>query len=251
MTTDLRIVSDPAELARAAAAEFARHASAAVRERNLFSVALSGGSTPKLLYAELANDPSLRDRLSWDKIHFFWGDERAVPPDDEESNFRLAHDALLSQVPVPPENVHRIRAEETDPALAASDYERELRNFFQLNSQQLPRFDLILLGLGPDGHTASLFPSTDALNETEHLVVANWIERLKTHRITVTFPVLNNAASVLFLVSGSEKANVLRDVISGANTDEYPAQRVRPTSGTVTWLVDEDAASQISRAADK
>ena len=182
---EIRILKTAAELFEAAAAEFAAQASQAVRASGRFTVALSGGSTPKALYSLLAT----KSNIPWDKIYFFWGDERHVPPDHPESNYRMANEALLSKVPVRPENIFRIHAEEKDAAAAALQYEQALKDFFHLSPGQFPRFDLVLLGTGPDGHTASLFPGTAALNETQRLVVANWVPKFNTHRITFTFPV--------------------------------------------------------------
>lgn len=236
---EVRVLAGPGELARAAADELL----AAAYDRDRFTVALSGGSTPRALYRLLAGDP-YRDRLRWDGIHFFWGDERHVPPDHPDSNFRMAREALLDHVPVPPGNIHRIAAEEPDAAVAAARYEAELRAFFHLSPGEPPRFDLVLLGLGADGHTASLFPGTAAVHETEKLVVAVWVEAQKAFRITLTPAVLNAAARVIFLVSGEEKAAALAGVI-GSGGARYPAQVVRPENGAVSWLVDCAAAREL------
>ncbi len=238
---DIRILNTPQELFQAAAAEFIALASTAIRDHEKFSVALSGGSTPKSLYSVLA-----RSALPWDKIFFFWSDERHVPPDHPESNYRMAKEALLSKVPVPPENIFRVRAEEKDANVVAKDYEEALRSFFGLRPGEFPRFDLILLGLGPDGHTASLFPNTAALNETKLLVVANWVEKFKANRITFTYPVLNNAACVIFLVSGADKADMVRTVLEDGRAD-LPSQRVHPVNGRLLWLLDKGAASKLSK----
>ncbi len=238
---DIRILNAPQELFQAAAAEFIALASTAIRDHRKFTVALSGGSTPKSLYSVLA-----RSALPWDKIFFFWSDERHVPPDHPESNYRMAKEALLSKVPVPPENIFRVRAEEKDANVVAKDYEEALRSFFGLRPGEFPRFDLILLGLGPDGHTASLFPNTAALNETKLLVVANWVEKFKANRITFTYPVLNNAACVIFLVSGADKADMVRTVLEDGRAD-LPSQRVHPVNGRLLWLLDKGAASKLSK----
>ena len=238
---DIRILNTPQELSQAAAAEFISLASTAIRDHEKFSVALSGGSTPKSLYSVLATAT-----LSWEKIFFFWSDERHVPPDHPESNYRMAKEALLSIVPVPPENIFRVRAEEKDANVVAKDYEEALRSFFGLRPGEFPRFDLILLGLGPDGHTASLFPNTAALNETKLLVVANWVEKFKANRITFTYPVLNNAACVIFLVSGADKADMVRTVLEDGRAD-LPSQRVHPVNGRLLWLLDKGAASKLSK----
>jgi 6-phosphogluconolactonase len=238
---EIRILKNSQELFEAAAAEFAAQATDAVRARGRFTVALSGGSTPKSLYALLATKPS----IPWDKICFFWGDERHVPPDHPDSNYRMANEALLSKVPLRPENIFRIRAEEKDADAAALQYEQTMRQFFHLSPGEFPRFDLILLGLGPDGHAASLFPESSALNERQRLVVANWVEKFKTYRITFTFPVLNAAAYVIFLASGPGKAAILHEVLENSSAN-LPSQLVRPTDGKVLWLVDSAAASALS-----
>ena len=238
---DIRILNTPQELFQAAAAEFISLASMAIRDHEKFSVALSGGSTPKSLYSVLA-----KATLSWEKIFFFWSDERHVPPDHPESNYRMAKEALLSIVPVPPENIFRVRAEEKDANVVARDYEEALRSFFHLRPGQFPRLDLILLGIGPDGHTASLFPNTAALNETKRLVVANWVEKFKTNRITFTYPVLNHAACVIFLVSRADKSDMVRTVLEDERAG-LPSQKVHPVNGRLLWLLDNDAASKLSK----
>jgi 6-phosphogluconolactonase len=180
-------------------------------------------------------------------MFFFWGDERHVPPTDPESNYRMAEETLLSKIPVTPANVFRIPAEIPDAAAAAEAYEQTLRKFFALEPGQFPRFDLILLGMGPDGHTASLFPGTAALQEKSRQVVANWVEKFKTNRITLTLPVLNAARSVAFLVSGTDKALALKAVLEGdAPGEQYPSKLVRPADGQLIWFVDRAAASELS-----
>lgn len=236
---ELRIFDTPTDLFRGAAEEFCTQAVAAVAQHGKFSVALSGGSTPKSLYQLLATDAN----LPWDKTYFFFGDERHVPPDHPDSNYRMANEALLSKAPAA--NVFRIPSEMKDADAAATVYEQTLRNFFRLGPGEFPRFDLILLGLGPDGHTASLFPGSAALSENKKLVVANWVEKFKTYRITFTFPVLNNAACVMFLSCGADKAGILHDVLENPRAD-LPSQRVRPTNGRLLWMVDQAAASELS-----
>jgi len=213
-------------------------AETAVRERGRFSVALSGGNTPRTVYSLLANE---HKQLPWDRIHIFFGDERHVPPDDPESNFRMASESLLSKVPIPQNNVHRIRAE-LDAEAAAMQYEQELREFFHLMDHDWPRFDLIFLGLGDDGHTASLFPGSKALSNESSRVAANWVEKFQTSRITLTFPVLNHAAEIVFLVSGAGKARILSEVLR-PGVRKFPAQNVQPENGRLLWLVDQDAGS--------
>jgi len=188
--------------------------------------------------------------LPWDKMFFFWSDERHVPPTDPESNYRMADEALLSKVPVPAANIFSIPAENPDAAAAAEAYEQTLREFFALKAGEFPCFDLILLGLGPDGHTASLFPETAALQEKSRLVVANWVEKMKAYRITFTLPLLNAAREAVFLASGTDKAAILHEVLEGRGPDEkYPSRLVRPTEGKLIWFVDRAAASELSLAA--
>ena len=240
MGVDVKIVPDSAALARAAAQEFHRLAEAAVGDRDRFSVALSGGNTPRDVYSLLADE---HKELPWDKIHIFFGDERHVPPDHPDSNFHMASESLLSRVPIPENNVHRIRAE-LDADSAALDYEGQLREFFQLIDHGWPRFDLVLLGLGDDGHAASLFPGSAALTESARMAVANWVEKFRAFRITLTYPVLNHAAEVVFLVSGESKAEILNDVLR-PGVKKYPAQSVQPVNGRLLWLVDHDAARML------
>lgn len=236
---EVRVFDGASELMRATADEIARAARQAVDDHGRFTWALAGGSTPRTVYQLLASD-FYHERMPWSAIHFFWGDERHVPPDHPDSNFRMAREAMLDRVPVPAENVHRIPAEEPDAQRAAAEYEATLRSFFSLAPGEQPRFDLILLGLGKDGHTASLFPGGDAVREREQLVVAPWVEAQKTFRITLTPPVLNHARRAMFLVSGEEKAEALRAVLEGAREPErYPAQIVE---GNRLWMVDLAAA---------
>jgi 6-phosphogluconolactonase len=243
MAAEIKILPDSMALYRAAAQEFKRLAETSVAERGRFSVALSGGSTPRNVYSLLADN--YKD-LPWDRIHIFFGDERHVPPTDADSNFRMANESLLSKVPIPESNVHRIRAE-LDPNAAAEDYEKQLREFFQLKGGSWPRFDLIWLGLGEDGHTASLFPGSEALNEASRRVAANWVQKLQTFRITLTFPVLNHAAEAVFLVSGENKAQILSDVLK-PGAKKYPSQSIQLENGHLIWLVDRDAAKLLQPA---
>ena len=243
---EIRILTTPQELFEAAGEEVLRDANEAVKARGRFSLAMSGGSTPKSLYNLLASNA--RTALPWDRMYFFWGDERHVPPTDADSNYRMADEAMLSKVPVPAGNVFRMATENPDAAQVAEDYEKTLRKFFQLSPGDVPQFDLILLGLGPDGHTASLFPGTAALREKSRLVVSNWVEKLKTHRLSFTFPVLNAARCVAFLVSGTDKASVLKTVLEeNAPGEQYPAKLVNPTTGRLIWFLDRAAASFLSK----
>jgi len=235
----IQIFSDSFALAAGAAEHFVARSIEAVERRGLFTVALSAGSTPSILYQLLADQSEpFRDQIPWSNIHFFWSDERHVPPDHPESNYRMANEALLSHVPVSENNVHRVLSENPDASAAAEAYESTL---WALAHDDLPRLDLILLGLGTDGHTASIFPGSEVLHETRRLVAAPWVEKLKTYRITMTLPLLNNGASVVFLVSGKEKAQIVKEVLEGPK--KYPAQEVRLANGELLWLLDADAAN--------
>src|SRR5713101_1757531 len=240
---DIRICADAAALAQQTADEFVRLAQESVAARGRFTVALAGGSTPKAAYA-LLTSAAYHDRVPWQQIDFFWGDERHVPPDHPDSNYRMAYEAMLSKVPIPAENIFRIHAEEKDADAAARAYEQTLTAFFHLQPGEFPRLDLILLGMGPDGHTASVFPGTRALHEKTRLVVANWVEKLNAYRFTMTLPVRNHSACAMFLVSGRDKANVLREVLEH-QTEELPASLVRPTNGRLVWMIDQEAASAL------
>lgn len=238
---DIVVCRDPDELSERAAAEVARLIDASIQAGDRFTVALSGGSTPRSLYALLARPEW--DRVPWEKIHLFWGDERCVPPDHPDSNYGMAREALISKVPIPAANVHRIEGEK-DPELAAAAYEMCLKRFFRLRDGEFPRFDLVLLGLGEDGHAASLFPGSDALRERRRLVVAAYVERLGAWRVTLTLPVLNHAANVWFLAAGRNKADVVKRVLCGdPGAEDLPAALVRPAGGRMVWLVDEAALS--------
>lgn len=238
----VEVFPNTAAVSREAARQFASLAEEAVRQRGRFCVALSGGSTPRALHERLAGPEVPGPPIAWDHVHLFWGDERYVPPNHPDSNYRMARETLLDRVPIPPAQVYPIPTSYADPAEAAAAYEQTLRTAFGLPYGQWPRFDLILLGLGPDAHTASLFPGTAALHEGQRLVAANWVEKLHAWRITLTPPVLNHAAHVLFLVSGAEKTGALRAVWHGARDPErFPAQLVRPAAGDLVWLIDEAA----------
>lgn len=247
LEADVQLLPDAEALYRAAAAEFAKAAVEAMQAKGSFTVTLSGGSTPAGMYSLLANDPAFREQVQWDKTYFFWGDERHVPPDHKDSNYRMAHEALLSKVNVPADHVWRIKGEYEDAKAAADEYERTLRSFFQLKHGRFPRFDLVLLGMGPEAHTASLFPGSSALHEEERLVVSTWVGKLYTERITLTAPVLNNAACVLFLIQGEEKAPALKAVLEGPyEPDQLPAQLIRPPRGKLLWLVEHSAGRLLS-----
>jgi 6-phosphogluconolactonase len=227
----------PEGLAEAAARAFVEGAAEAIAERGRFAVALAGGSTPKATYEVLARDHS--EDVDWPNVHAFFGDERTVPPDHEDSNYRMAREALLDHVPVG--SVHRVRGE-LPPDEAAASYERDLGQFF---GGEFPVLDLVMLGIGEDGHTASLFPETAALEVTDRLAAANPVPKLDTTRLTLTVPVLNAAREVCFLVSGAGKAGSLAEILEGdAAPRQYPAKLVRPPGGP-TWMVDRAAASAL------
>jgi 6-phosphogluconolactonase len=237
----IRILPDKDSLMQAAADLTSQAAEQAIAEQGRFSLALSGGSTPRALYQLLVDTP-YRERISWANVHIFWGDERCVPPDDIESNYRMARESLLEHVPLPPANIHRIQGEQP-PQAAAAAYAAELAQFF---AGEMPRFDLVLSGMGDDGHTASLFPHTAALDETEKWVTANYVPQKDTWRITLTLPVINAAQQVVFLVTGAEKAKRLREVLYGPQQPyNLPSQRIQPTSGNLVWLLDLAAASAL------
>ena len=287
MDSILTVLDDEAAVAQRAAEWFVSAVQAA---RSPTAVCLSGGSTPRALYRLLADEP-YRARLPWNAIHFYWGDERHVPPDHADSNYRMAREAMLDHVPVPAAHVHRIAGEEPVAAAAAAAYERELIAHFALRADRdggaqgngaahadggahgnggdggdgsamgagdatidWPRFDVLLLGLGEEGHTASLFPGSPALGERRHLVAAPWVEAHQTYRITLTPPALNHAATVIFLVSGAAKAAALAGVLEGTDDGatgaapqrlQYPAQIIAPVDGRLLWLVDLPAAARL------
>jgi 6-phosphogluconolactonase len=238
----VKIFGDADALARAAAGRFVESAAAAVKTSRRFSVALAGGNTPRNVYELIAGD-DFSSRVDWARTYVFFGDERCVPPDHPESNYRMADETLLGRVPLPRENVHRIEGA-GDPVENARTYEDELRSFF--DDADWPELDLVLLGLGDDGHTASLFPHTPALDAGGAWVAANRVEKLGAFRITLTAPAINHARRVLFLVSGRSKAARLADVIKGRfEPGRLPAQLIRPVAGELEWFVDEDAASEL------
>ena len=238
------VLPDSGALARRGAELFAAAAKETVAQAGRFAVALSGGRTPASLYQVLASDSRLRAEVPWPHCFVFFGDERHVAPDHPDSNYRMAHESLLSRVPIDAAHVFRIKGELEDPDRAALEYEETIRGFFQILPGALPRFDLVMLGLGSDGHVASLFPGTHGLDEPERLAVANRIDRLDTDRITLTLPVLNEAARVMVLVQGSEKAQTLAAVLHGvAGQPALPAQLIQPRNGSLIWLVDKSAAA--------
>jgi 6-phosphogluconolactonase len=239
-----RVFADRDELLAAARAEFIERAQKALRARRRFTVLLSGGSTPRTLYESLADAP-----LDWNRVQVFFGDERCVPPDHADSNYRMAREALLSKIAIPERNVHRFRTEDADPERVAKEYEGQLQAFFKLRLGEVPTVDLALMGMGADGHTASLFPGTTALDEEVRLSVAVWVEALKTWRLTLTYPLFNKARCALFLVAGADKAEALRQVLdAGASAaPRLPAARIRPADGELLWWLDAAAAGSLPR----
>ena len=242
------IYADPDALAQAAASALVRLVKQAVADRGTATIALSGGSTPKKLYTVLATDPACAD-APWDKVDFFFGDERHVPPNNDDSNFLMVQKSLLSTGVIPAAGVHRMSAEMPRADEAAAEYEKELQGFFGENQRidGFPRFDLILLGMGPDGHTASLFPDSPALEEKKRWVVSNPVEKFKTDRITFTFPVLNAAREIHLLVAGKDKAEKVGEILGPKREHPpYPVQRVEPVAGKKIWMLDDAAAAQLS-----
>jgi 6-phosphogluconolactonase len=229
------VSKNPAELASRAAAEFVSIAKDAIVERGSFVVALSGGSTPLILYKHL-----VEASLDWGRVVFFFGDERNVPPDEDASNFKGANKSLFRPLRIREDSIFRWRTELETPQAVAEDYEQTLKKF----SHGIPRFDLVLLGMGADGHTASLFPGTDALNETERLAVANWVPQLGSWRFTLSYPVINNARNVMFLVAGEDKASSVNDVFE--MDVDLPAKLVQPVNGKLTWFLDEASAGDLT-----
>jgi 6-phosphogluconolactonase len=241
------IFPDGDAIARRAAEEFLRAATEAVTQRGSFTVALAGGSTPKALYSLLVSDPSFRDKLPWKRLNFFFGDERHVPPDNDQSNYRMASESLFSKAPMQPSQITRFCAEYPDPEKAALEYEQALRAYFKMNEGAYPRFDLVLLGMGDEGHTLSLFPGTKALPASNRVVVRNWVGKLYTDRITLTAPAANQANRVIFMVTRSDKALALKAVLEGPyEPDQLPAQLIQPVRGKLLWLVDQAAGSMLA-----
>lgn len=240
------VCNDEEAVAREAARRFVAHTAATIQQRGRFAAALSGGSTPKRLYELLADDP-YRGRVDWSYVHFFWGDERFVPATHQDSNYHMTDVALLDTLELNNGNIHRVRTEMDSADAAAAAYEREVISFFQVGPGELPRFDLILLGLGTNGHTASLFPHTRLLHESSRLVAAEYIDEVRQARISFTAPLLNAARETLFLVTGAEKASVVHEVLFGPSDPErLPAQLIDP-SGSLTWLVDQAAAAALPK----
>ncbi len=256
----IKVFPDLEAVSRHAASIFVNLSAKSIAEHGRFAAAIPGGSTPKKLFELLASE-EYKNKIDWSRVHFFWTDERCVPPEDTKSNFRLAFDVLLSKIPVPAENIHRIKGE-LPPEAGAQDYENNLKIFF--GKSGLPVFDLIILGMGEDGHTASLFPDSDALKETEKVAVAVHYEippyqrgikgvviplkKSEIPRITLTLPVLNNASQIIFLGSGKSKADMVGKILSdGTEKKHYPAGLVKPVHGNLLWLIDKETAKKLSR----
>ena len=249
LSPDVRILADGAAIAKRAAQLLVEIATKAVSQKGSFDLVLSGGSTPKTLYSLLVSDLALHSQLPWDKMHIFFGDERHVGPDDSQSNFHMASEAMISKSPLKPEQVFRMKGEYEESEQAAEEYEQAIRKHFKLSDGQFPRFDLVLLGMGPEGHVASLFPGTKALRENRRIAVHNWVGKVLMDRITLTAPAINNAANVICMVTGAEKAQALAAVLEHVyEPEQLPAQLIQPTNGSLLWLVDTAAGSLLTHA---
>ena len=238
----IEVLSDLEALSHCAASFFVSASKNSIATKKRFAVAISGGSTPRRLYT-LLSSPPYRNQVDWQRVHFFWADERCVPIEDEGSNFKAAFDRLLSKVPIPDGNIHRIRGEE-EPEKIARAYEEDIKKFFGISG--LPVFDLVILGMGEDGHTASLFPGSKSLEETDRLAVSVYLDKPNWNRITLTLPILNNAVQILFLVTGQAKADVVSEILrDGEKKRQFPAGLISPIQGIVTWLIDKEAAGKL------
>jgi len=248
-TREVRILPDAAAIAKRAAEKFLEIASAAVVRKGSFEVALSGGSTPKVLYSLLVNDTGLRAQVPWDKMYVFFGDERHVGPENELSNYRMARESLFTKAPLRPEQIFRIKGEFPEAEDAAKEYEQQIRQHFKLSDGQFPRFDLIFLGMGDEGHVASLFPGTKALQEQKRIAVHNWVGKVLMDRITLTAPTIKNAANVIVMATGAAKAPALAAVLERVyEPEQLPAQLIQPVDGKLLWLVDPAAGSMLTQA---
>lgn len=238
----IKVFQNLEELNDFAADKFVEIGSEAIENRGKFTVSLAGGSTPKSLYKLLSSN-KFKDKIDWSKVFFFFGDERNVLPDSDESNFKMAHENLFAPLEMNVNNIFPWLAASETPEIVAEIYQGEIKRFFKLGENEFPLFDLILLGMGNDGHTASLFPLTKALHETDKIAVDNYVEKLNTTRLTLTFPVINKARNLMFLVAGEEKAETLRDVLEGEfQPEKLPSQSVKPENGNLYWLLDENVA---------
>jgi 6-phosphogluconolactonase len=241
----IAIYPDSNTLSQEAAQYIVRLASQSIVTRGRFTIALSGGSTPKVLYGLLGTEP-YRGQIDWASVEIFWSDERCVPPDSADSNYALAQEVLLSKIPIPANQIHRMPADQPNSEAASSEYASEMQRTF--GTSGIPSFDLIQLGMGPEGHTASLFPHQESLHEQRRLVMPVTVPKPPPPRLTFTPPILNAARHVLFLVTGGEKADAVQAVLEGSyQPEEYPAQIVRPTNGEVTWMLDTRAAAKLTK----
>jgi 6-phosphogluconolactonase len=246
-TREVVLLPDAAAITRRAADEFLKAVNEAIAEKDSFTVALAGGSTPKALYTMLTSDPAYSQKIPWAKLHFFFGDERHAPPDNNESNFHMANETLFSKGLIKQEQIVRIKGEYADTEKAALEYEQALRAYFKLKDGEYPRFDLVLLGMGEEGHTLSLFPGTKALHASNRIVVRNWVGKLYTERITLTVAAANQAKHVMFSVTRADKALALKAVLEGPyEPEQLPAQFIQPVNGKLLWLVDKDAGSKLA-----
>lgn len=239
---NVKTFEDLKAISEAAADHFIKIGNKAIKKNGRFTVALSGGSTPKELYNKLTS-PEYKDKIDWENVFFFFGDERDVSPQSVKSNFRMANENLLKPLKIDRKNIHRWHTEIINAPEVAENYEKGLKRFFELANGEFPSFDLIFLGMGDDGHTASLFPFTDALNEKKRTVVSNFVEKLNANRLTFTFPTINNASNIIFLVNGENKAEALKEVLEGEkNCDKFPSQCVGSKKTKILWFVDEEAS---------
>ncbi|MCH8818895.1 MAG: 6-phosphogluconolactonase [Acidobacteria bacterium] len=239
------------DLGRRTAELFVTLATKAVTSHGRFSVALSGGETPRALHSQLQSDAYVA-RVPWSEVYVFWGDERYVPHDHPDSNYGMARATMLDQVPIPDENIFPVPTGKGDAESAAGQYQETLRSFFNLDQGEQPQFDLIVLGMGEDGHTASLFPDTAALENSSEVVVANYLEKLDAHRVTLTIPAINQATFVVFLIAGASKASALKEVLEGPyQPNRFPSQFVQPTNGKLLFLVEFEAARELAATGER
>ncbi|GAO42166.1 6-phosphogluconolactonase [Flavihumibacter petaseus] len=243
MTPSLHIYPQPEAVAQAAASFIAERINTVLQKQERFTIALSGGSTPKRLHELLADAP-YRDQIDWSRLHIFWGDERYVPLEDERNNGRMAYDTLLNHVAIPEDQIHLMRTDLPDPNAAARAYEQLLHRYFD---GQPHSFDLLILGMGDDAHTLSLFPGTEVIHEMKRWCAAFFLDKQDMFRVTITRPVANASACILFLTTGKAKAPALKEVLQGArNIEKYPSQSIQPVNGELHWIIDQAAASELS-----
>ncbi len=246
MRNTVKVFANIDEISKFAADKFFALSKKAIKKDGRFTVALAGGTTPKALYELLTTD-QYKSKIDWENVYFFLSDERDVSPMSERSNYKMINESLITKLPIPTTNVFRWHTEIINAPEVAESYERSLFNFFKLSKGKFPNFDLILLGMGDDGHTASLFPFTDALFVDDKLAISNYIEKLDRKRLTFTYPTINNASNIIFLVSGENKSKTLKTVLEDTiNIEKFPAQNISLNKGKVLWLVDKDAAKDLS-----